>query len=413
MPGFPRTVLLLGGGIASAAAAETLRAEGFEGRILLVTDEEHPPYERPPLSKEVLTGSKTGADCYLRPAAWYGDNEVELVAETRIASLDTADNRAVTGEGREISYDALLIATGGRARRLPGLAGERVFYLRTLDDAAALREGLAGLRGGRMAVLGGGFIGCEAAAAARTLGVEATIIEMLDECLQVPLGPRLGRAVSDIHRGRGVELRMRERVTGLVRGAGGLRVETDRGTVECDLLVVAAGMIPNTEAAEGSPIPAAGGVAVDGNCRTIVGNVFAAGDVAAQFQPDAGEYRRVEHHDTAARQGAAAARGMLGLENSGPVPHWFWSDQYQHTIQSQGLFDPQAPYVLRGSLSEGRFTAFQLSETGRIRAALTVDRPRDILAARKLMAAGAPVTREMVEDEDLDLRRAALAGAAV
>lgn len=413
MPDRPRAVVLLGGGIASVSAAETLRAEGFGGRIILVTAEDEPPYERPPLSKEVLAGSKTGADCYLRSADWYQEHDVSLEMETRITDIETADNRAIAEDGSAFPYDALLIATGGRARRLPGLQGEGVFYLRDLQDAAALREALEGLRGGRMAVLGGGFIGCEVAASARGLGAEAAIIEMLDECLQVPLGPRLGRAVSDIHRARGVELRMRERVTGLARGADGLRVETDRGTVECALLVVAAGMIPNTEVAEETPIPTEGGVRVDGDCRTIVDNVFAAGDVAAQCQPGSGEHRRVEHHDTAARQGAVAARGMLGLDNPDPVPHWFWSDQYQHTIQSQGLFDPQAPCLVRGSLSEARFTAFQLSEEGMIRAALTVDRPRDILAARKLMAAGVPVTREMVEDADLDLRRAALAGAAV
>lgn len=413
MPDRPRTVVLLGGGIASVSAAETLRREGFGGRIILVTAEDEPPYERPPLSKEVLAGSKTGADCYLRSADWYEEHDVALATETRITGIETANNRALAEDGSAFPYDALLIATGGRARRLPGLRGERVFYLRDLQDAAALREGLAGLRGGRMAVLGGGFIGCEVAASARMLGAEATIIEMLDECLQVPLGPRLGRAVSDIHRARGVELRMRERVTGLARGTDGLRVETDRGTVECKLLVVAAGMIPNTEVAEETPIPTERGVRVDGGCRTIVDNVFAAGDAAAQYQPGSGEHRRVEHHDTAARQGAVAARGMLGLDNPDPVPHWFWSDQYQHTIQSQGLFDPSAPYTIRGSLSEARFTAFQLSEEGMIRSALTVDRPRDILAARKLMAAGVPVTREMVEDAELDLRRAALAGASV
>lgn len=412
MPDRPRAVVLLGGGTASVSAAETLRAEGFEGRIILVTAENEPPYERPPLSKEVLAGSKTGADCYLRSADWYREHDVSLEMETRITGIEAANNRVIAEDGSALPYDALLIATGGRARRLPGLRGEGVFYLRDLQDAAALREGLAGLRGGRMAVLGGGFIGCEVAASARGLGAEATIIEMLDECLQVPLGRYLGRAVSDIHRARGVELRMRERVTGLTRGADGLRVETDRGTVECGLLVVAAGMIPNTEVAEETPIPTEGGVRVDGDCRTIVDNVFAAGDAAAQYQPGSGEHRRVEHHDTAARQGAVAARGMLGLDNPDPVPHWFWSDQYRHTIQSQGLFDPSAPYLVRGSLSEARFTAFQLSEEGMIRAALTVDRPRDILAARKLMAAGVPVTREMVEDADLDLRRAALAGAA-
>lgn len=409
----PRTVVLLGGGIASISAAETLRAEGFMGRIRIITVEDEPPYERPPLSKEVLAGSKTDVECYLRSVDWYEEHNVDLVMEIRIADIEVAYNRMITEDGSTFLYDALLIATGGRARRLPGLRGEGVFYLRTLEDAVALREGLAGLGGGRMAVLGGGFIGCEVAATARSLGAEATIIEMLDECLQVPLGPRLGRAVSDIHRARGVELRMGERVTGLARGADGLRVETDRGAVECGLLVVAAGMVPNTEVAEESPIPTEGGIRVDEDCRTIVDNVFAAGDVAAQYQPGSGEYRRVEHHDTAARQGAIAARGMLGLDNPDPVPHWFWSDQYQHTIQSQGLFDPQAPYLIRGSLSEARFTAFQLSEEGMIRSALTVDRPRDILAARKLMATGVPVTREMVEDADLDLRRAARTGAPV
>ena len=406
MTGLSETVVLAGGGTASAAAASTLRHLGFDGRIVLVTDEHVPPYERPPLSKEVLAGSMASVDATIRAEEWYRDNGIELVLGTRVTSIDVDSSAIETDGAGTIPYDHLLVATGGRARRLPGFEGDRILHLRTRDDSGELAARLRD--GSRAVVLGGGFIGCEVAATARRLGVEVTIIEMEDQCLRVPLGERYGRIMTEIHRDEGCTLRLGERVTNVEETTGGLVVTTDRGRLECEWLLVAAGMIPNTEPAHGTAVEVIGGIRVDRYCRTAVPNVYAAGDVASGEQPGGG-YLRVEHHDNAMRQGAVVARNILGQDATDDSPHWFWSDQYDLSIQSLGHFDPNARHVIRGSIGERSFTAFQLSgtegEANKIEAVLTIGRPRDIFAARKLMRAGTPVTAAQIEDLSTDLRR--------
>ena len=398
--------MLLGGGTASASAASNLRHLGFDGRVVLVSDEDVPPYERPPLSKEVLAGSMASGDTTIRAEKWYRDNDVELVLGTRATSIDVDGSAVETDAAGTIGYDHLLIATGGRARRLPGFEGERILYLRTRDDSEDLARRLRG--GNQAVVLGGGFIGCEVAATARGLGAEVTIIEMEKQCLRAPLGERYGRVITEIHRDAGCTLRLGERVTSVVETADGLAVTTDRGELECEWMLVAAGMIPNTELAHGTAIEVNGGILVDRHCRTRVPNVYAAGDVAAAQQHD-GHHLRVEHHDNAMRQGAVVARNMLGQDATDETPHWFWSDQYDLTIQSLGHFDPYASHVIRGSVEERSFSAFQLSgaeaDGDKIEAVLTIGRPRDVFAARKLMRAGTPVTAAQIEDLSTDLRR--------
>ena len=376
MAGLSETVLLLGGGTASAAAASTLRHLGFDGRVVLVSEEDVPPYERPPLSKEVLAGTMEPQGTAIRAEEWYRDNEVELVLGTRATSIDVDAAAVVIDGAGKIGYDHLLIATGGRARRLPGFEGERILHLRTRDDSEELARRL---RGGKHAVvLGGGFIGCEVAATARGLGAEVTIIEMEKHCLRAPLGDRYGRIMTDIHRDEGCNLRLGERVTGVAETSGGLAISTDRGELEGEWMLVAAGMIPNTEVAHDTAIDVDGGILVDRHCRTSVPNVYAAGDVAAQRR-NHGDHLRVEHHDNAMRQGAVVARNMLGQEETNDTPHWFWSDQYDLTIQSLGHFDPYGAHVIRGSIEDRSFSAFQLSAAGdggdKIEAVLTIGRP--------------------------------------
>lgn len=408
MAGLSETVVLLGGGTASAAAASTLRHLGFDGRVILVSEEEVQPYERPPLSKEVLAGSMAPGDTAIRSEEWYRDNDIELVLGTQAISIDVKASAVETDRAGTIGYDHLLIATGGRARRLPGFEGERIMHLRTRADSEELARRLS--RGEQAVVLGGGFIGCEVAATARGLGVEVTIIEMEKQCLRAPLGDRYGRIMTDIHRDNGCRLRLGERVVGVAETAGGLAITTDRGRddLECEWMLVAAGMIPNTELAHGAAIDVDGGILVDRHCRTSIPNVYAAGDVAARRRNDGG-YLRVEHHDNAMRQGTVVARNMLGQEETDDTPHWFWSDQYDLTIQSLGHFDPYADHVIRGSIEDRSFSAFQLSDSGagedRIEAVLTIGRPRDIFAARKLMGAATTVTAAQIEDLSTDLRR--------
>ena len=407
MAGLSETVVLLGGGTASAAAASTLRHLGFGGRLILVSDEDIPPYERPPLSKEVLAGSMEPGSTAIWSEEWYRDNDVELVLGTRATSIDVDSCAVETDRAGTVGYDHLLITTGGRARRLPGFEGERILHLRTREDSEELATRLDA--GSHAVVLGGGFIGCEVAATARGLGAEVTIIEMEEQCLRAPLGDRYGRIMTEIHRDKGCTLRLGERVTSVVETSNGLGVTTDRGELECEWMLVAAGMIPNTEIAQGTAIDVDGGIRVDRHCRTSVPNLYAAGDVASGQQPDGG-YLRVEHHDNAMRQGAVAARNILGQDATDDTPHWFWSDQYDLTIQSLGHFDPYARHTIRGSIEDRSFSAFQLAGGNggdKIEAVLTIGQPRDIFAARKLMKAGASVSAAQIEDLSTDLRRLA------
>ncbi len=406
MTGLSETVMLLGGGTASAAAASTLRHLGFDGRVVLVSEEEAPPYERPPLSKEVLAGSMRSGDTTIRAEEWYRENDIELLLGTRGVSIDVDSSAIETDREGTVPYDHLLVATGGRARRLPGFEGDRILHLRTRDDSEELARRLRD--SDRAVVLGGGFIGCEVAATGRGLGAEITIIEMEEQCLRAPLGDRYGRVMTEVHRDEGCVLRLGERVTSVVETSDGLAVTTDRGELECEWMLVAAGMIPNTEPAHDTAIEVRGGIRVDRHCRTRVPNVYAAGDVAAAQQRD-GRHLRVEHHDNAMRQGAVVARNILGQDATDDSPHWFWSDQYDLTIQSLGHFDPYARHVIRGSVEDRSFSAFQLSgdeaDADKIEAVLTIGRPRDIFAARKLMRAGTAVTAAQVEDLSTDLRR--------
>ena len=399
--------MLLGGGTASAATASTLRHRGFDGPIILVSEEEVTPYERPPLSKEVLAGTMHPVDTAIRPDDWYRTNDIDLVLGTRSTTIDVERSAVITDKAGRIAYEHLVIATGGRARRLPGFEGERILHLRSRNDSETLAARVQD--SGHAVVLGGGFIGCEVAATARGLGAEVTIIEMEPHCLRAPLGDRYGRIMTEIHRDRGCRMRMGERVTGVTETSDGLAITTDRGELESEWMLVAAGMIPNTEPVLGTGIEADGGILVDLQCRTSVPNVYAAGDVAARRRP--GGSLRVEHHDNAMRQGAVVARNILGDNASDDTPHWFWSDQYDLSIQSLGEFDPYAPHTIRGSTEDRSFSAFQLSADAsgedKIEAVLSIGRPRDVFAARKLMRAGISVSPEQIADLSTDLRRLA------
>jgi 3-phenylpropionate/trans-cinnamate dioxygenase ferredoxin reductase subunit len=394
-----RRVVIVGGGQCGASAAATLRGEGYDGELFLLGAEPDPPYERPPLSKGWLAG--TGTEIAVHPGGWYAENDVELLCGTRVSTVDTRDRAVELPDGRRLPYDRLLLATGGRPRTLPGVSSDRVLYLRTRADADALRERLR--PGERLVVLGGGFIGCEVAATARGLGVDVTVLEMAAVPLQRVLGADIGAVVADIHRANGVDFRTGERVEAVSETADGLRVTTDRGVLECGHLLVAVGLVPNTEFLADTPITCDNGVHVDRYCQTSVPGVYAAGDVAAHDHPLYGRRMRVEHYDNAAKQGAVAARNLLGEEVVYDDPHWFWSDQYAHHLQSVGIAQSTGDPVVRGSVAERTFSVFYLDD-GRVRAVFAIDRPKDIVAGRKLIRSGQPVTAEALRDESVDLR---------
>jgi 3-phenylpropionate/trans-cinnamate dioxygenase ferredoxin reductase subunit len=402
--------VIVGGGPCAASAAATLRSAGFDGRVVIVGDEPVPPYQRPPLSKDYLTGQLDVGELPVRRASWYAEHEVELRLGERAERIDDRERVVRLGGGERLGYDALLLATGGRPRPFGGLQGsaasERVAYLRTRSDADWLGARLR--QGEPLVVLGGGFIGCEVAASARRLGVEVTVLEMARVPLERALGAEVGSQLAEIHRDAGVDFRTGEQVRSVFETADGLVVTTERSRLECGLLLAAVGMVPNTEIVAGTSVKCENGIVVDEHCRTAVPGIYAAGDVAAHYHPMYGRHLRVEHHDNAIKHGAVAARNMLGEDVAYDDPHWFWSDQYEHSLQSVGFDEGCDQVVVRGSIAERSFARFALAD-GRVRAVVALDRSRDIIAARKLIAAGVQVSAAALSDESVDLRRLARA----
>ena len=275
-------IVVVGGGAGSAAALAELRKQGFDGSLTLVSAESVVPYERPPLSKDFLLG--TSGPALVKDPAWYEQESVELLLGSRATRLDPAARTVTLSGGAVLGYDQLLLATGVRPRVLPGLDADGVCYLRTCEDAAALRERMTAA--GHVAVLGGGFIGCEVAAAAIRLGKRATILEALPTLLHRALGPELGDVVAGIHRDKGVDVRTGQQVLG-VRPCpgGGVRLSTAAGDIDADVLVVGVGTVPNTELAEQAGLPVDQGIEVDECFATAAPGVYAIGDVAAQHLP--------------------------------------------------------------------------------------------------------------------------------
>jgi 3-phenylpropionate/trans-cinnamate dioxygenase ferredoxin reductase subunit len=396
------TVVIVGAGRCGASAAETLRAEGFDGRVVLVGEEDDLPYNRPPLSKEYLRGEQDDDGVLVQPRAWYDGAGIDLRTGSAAVALDCRSRTVRLAGGEVIHFDRLLLATGGRPRTLPHEL-ERVRYLRTLADAKRLRTELAAAR--HVVIVGAGFIGAETAASARELGVEVTILEALDVPLAAAFGAEVGAVYADLHRSHGVRLHTGEGLASVTESAEGwLRVHTTRGhDVDCDLVVVGIGIVPRAELARAAGIKVDNGVLVDEFCRTSVPGVFAAGDVANHFHPLVGRHIRVEHDDNAVRQGAAAARAMLGQQTAYDDPHWFWSDQYGASLQYVGHCLRWDQLVVRGSLAELQFTAFYVNN-GMVEAALAVNRPKDIIRARKLIRARKQVAVDLLADAGVDLR---------
>lgn len=394
--------VLVGGGVATAATATGLREAGFDGEIVIVAAEPHLPYERPPLSKEYLAGSFGVDDFRANPEAWYADNAVELVLGTRVDALRPAERRVALSDGRSLGYDALVLGTGVRARTLDGFAGERVHALRTLADSERLGARLAA--GTHLAILGAGFIGCEVAAVAAARGVRVTVFEPDPLPLGRVLGPEVGHAVGGIHAEHGVVIRTGQVVTAMTETASGVELTTRDGeVVACDELLVGVGSVPNTELAAAAGLEVDGGVVTDEHGRTSAPDVYAIGDVAARRHPERGRRIRVEHHDTAVKHGVALARTLLGHAEPFTEQHFFWSSQYDHTLQSLGRFTGAGETVVRGSVEDRSFTVIELVD-GRVAALVALDRPRDVLHGRKLMGTAHEVTREQLADEDVPLK---------
>lgn len=398
-----RSVAIVGAGLTAAAAAAALRQEGFDGPVTLIGDEPHLPYERPPLSKERLRGEQTLDDALVHPWSWYAEHEITTLLGRRATRVLPAEQAVELDDGGLVLADAVLLATGGRGRGLPGCPpADRILYLRTVEDADRLAGHLG--PGRRIVLIGTGFIGAEVAASARALGTEVVALELLDVPLAHLLGTQMGQVIADLHREHGVDLRTGERVETVTAGADGVVVTTATGDrVEGGAVVVGIGVVPNVEVAEASGVVTDNGIVVDEHCRTSLDGVYAAGDVANHWHPLHGRRLRVEHYDNALAQGTAAARSILGRGRPYTDPHWFWSDQYDHNLQYAGHVDRWDQLILRGEPEARDVTAFYLRD-GTLQAAFGINRGRDVRAARRLISRRATPDPRALHDIDIDLR---------
>lgn len=371
-------VVIVGAGLAGGRCAQTLRAEGFEGELTLVGEEPDPPYERPALSKAFLAGTR---DDLALPGDWRPP-DVRLVLGTRVEQVDPARRRLRTASG-DLEWDALVLATGARPRRLPDLVGPGVHLLRTRSDAERLRAELT--PGRRLAVVGAGFVGTEVASTALELGLDVAVVDAARVPFEQTLGHDVGRLLASHYRSHGVDLRLGARLERLRRdSAGALCALTlaDGTELPCDVVLVAVGAAP-----AGELVGLSGGIPTDAEGRTALPGVFACGDVASPWSASAGRHLRLEHWTSAAEQGAAVARAILGHEQPPAPSPYFWSDQFGVRIQHVGVPAGWAHVVLeheRESL-EARY----LAADGRLVAALLVNRPRAVAELRRRLASEA------------------------
>ncbi|OEV02671.1 NAD(P)/FAD-dependent oxidoreductase [Streptomyces oceani] len=411
-----RTFVIVGGGLAGAKAAETLRAEGFSGRVILIGDERDHPYERPPLSKGYLAGTDERDSVFIHERAWYASADIELHLGQPAVQIDRTDRCVRLGDGTRVHYDTLLLATGAEPRRLdvPGTSLAGVHHLRRLAHADRLRGVLAarGRENGHLVIAGAGWIGLEVAAAARAYGAEVTVVEPETTPLHQVLGPELGAFFTDLHQERGVRFHFGARLTKITGHAGMVQsVLTDDGDEHPAHDVLAAiGAAPRTGLAESAGIALAdgrgSGVAVDSALRTSDPRIFAAGDVAAVQHALLGTRLRVEHWANALHTGPAAARAMLGQEVAYDRVPYFFSDQYDVGFEYSGWAPPGSydEVLIRGDLNKREFLACWLRDN-RVLAGLNCNIWDVTETVRELIRTGTVVDPRALADPQVPLDR--------
>ncbi|HDR9584605.1 TPA: FAD-dependent oxidoreductase [Burkholderia stabilis] len=397
--------VIVGAGHAARRTAEALRERDADARIVMIGAERELPYDRPALSKDALLTDGGEQRAFVRDAAWYDAQRIELRLGTRVDAIERDAQRVRLDDGAALPYARLVLATGSRVRTFGGAIDEGIepHYVRTVADARALRAQL--VPGRRVAVLGGGFIGLEVAAAARQLGCDVTVIDPAPRLLQRALPEVVGAYARQLHDARGVVFQMATLPRAVRRGpAGGAIVETDRGDVQADIVVVGIGVVPNVELAHAAGLDVDNGIRVDAGCRTADPAIFAAGEVTMHFNPLLGRHVRIESWQVAENQPAVAAANMLGADDAYAELPWLWSDQYDCNLQMLGLFGSERTIVVRGDPASGPFTVFGLGDDGRIVAVAAANLGRDIGASRRLIAAGAVPDPVKLADPAVNLK---------
>lgn len=398
-----KPIVIIGAGQAGLQTAEALRAEGWEGGILLLGEEPHAPYHRPPLSKAYMLGEYSEAQLTIRGPEALAKKSIEFRSGVRVAAFDRAAGEVVLADGARIAYEGLALATGSRPRPLPFEGGDLpgVHPLRTLDDCKAIAAALE--KAERVAVIGGGFIGLEFAAVARRKGKPVVVFEAADRLMARVVAPVISDFYADLHRGHGVEIHLGAQVSGIA-GRDGRAFAVRSGTgvdFVADLIIAGIGIIPNAELARQAGLECEGGIVVDPCGRTADPRIVAAGDCTATRLAD-GRLRRLESVQNAVEQGKAAAAALMGREKPFLAAPWFWSDQYDVKLQMVGQSAGHDSVVVRGSVAEAKFTAFYYRE-GRLIGMDSANRAQDHMAGRKLLEKGITPTPGQAADGDFAL----------
>ncbi|HYJ67288.1 MAG TPA: FAD-dependent oxidoreductase [Nocardioidaceae bacterium] len=400
------TYLIVGASLAGAKAAETLRKDGFEGPVALIGDERERPYRRPPLSKDYLIGKTDREKIYVHPSTWYTDHDVDLRLATEAVGIDRAAREVTLADGGRIGYSKLLLTTGSSPRRLsvPGADLEQVLYLRRASDSDRIKDTFASVS--RVAVVGGGWIGLEAAAAARIAGVEVTVLEAAELPLMGVLGREVAQVFANLHRENGVDLRCGVSVAEITSRGGdvsGVRL-ADGGHVEADAVIVGVGATPNDGLAQDCGLDVDNGVLVDATLRSSDPNIYAAGDVAKALHPLLGKRIRVEHWANARYQSVTAAKAMLGQDVTYDRVPYFYTDQFALGMEYSGYVEPGQydDVVFRGDVDALEFVAFWLAEE-RVLAGMHVNTWGVTREITDLVRSGRPVDKHRLADPQVPL----------
>jgi 3-phenylpropionate/trans-cinnamate dioxygenase ferredoxin reductase subunit len=406
-----KNIVIVGGGQAAAQACASLRLFGYEGSITLVGEEAALPYQRPPLSKAYMKGEMAEERLYFKPETWYQDQNIDVILSMRATKIDRVKRIVEIEHGGELPYDAVIIATGSRPRALPvkGADLDGVFDLRDLSDVERIRPRM--MAGQKLVVVGAGYIGLEAAAVARQMGLEVTVLEMADRVLARVTSPVMSAFFETEHRSQGVEIMTGARLASL-KGEGGVAaaVLADGTEIAADIVLVGIGILPNVELAEDAGIACSNGILVDQDARTNDPRVFAAGDCAKRPLVHYGRQGRLESVHNAIEQGKLAAAAIMGKKRPVEDCPWFWSDQYDLKLQIAGLSTDYDEIVVRGDPESRKFAAFYL-RNGKLIAVDAVNSPPEFLASKKLIIAGASLAPATLRDTSLSMKEIAAAAA--
>jgi len=396
------TYLIVGASLAGAKTAEALRNEGFDGPLVLIGEEHERPYERPPLSKGYLLGTQERDKIYVHPEQWYAEHDVELRLGATVTGIDPGAHEVHLADGSRADYAKLMLATGSSPRRLdvPGADLDGVLYLRRVQDCEQIKATFG--RSARVAVIGAGWIGLETAAAARTAGVDVTVLEMAELPLLRVLGREVAQVFAGLHREHGVDLRFGVQIA-KITGSGGKATGVllaDGTHVPADAVIVGVGIVPNSQLASAAGLEVDNGIRVDAQLRSSDPDIYAAGDVASAFHPMLGKHIRVEHWANARYQPRAAAKAMTGQQASYDRVPYFYTDQYDLGMEYAGYVEPEGydEVIFRGDVDRREFIAFWLGDGGRVLAGMNVNIWDVNDSIQALVRAGKPVDKDALRD---------------